>query len=100
MELKDIGLRVLAKSAGANGIQRQPFVNMMMNPGFHKRQGMWRHLVWLMCACIPNCTASHFRSVVFCGHRLENFISHREIPAQLRDSELRTMLRGVNCPDA
>jgi hypothetical protein len=85
MELNDIGM-VLAESAGANGIQGQPFVNMVMNPGFHKRQGMWRHLVWSMCTCIPNCTASHFRGVVFCSHHLENFISHKEILARLNDS--------------
>jgi hypothetical protein len=53
MELNDIGMRVLFESAGANRIQWQPFVNMIMNPGFHKRQGMWRGLVWPMCACIP-----------------------------------------------
>jgi hypothetical protein len=38
-ELKDIGLRVLVKSTGANEIHRQPFVNMVMNPGFHKKAG-------------------------------------------------------------
>jgi len=97
MEPKNIGVRVLAESTGANGIQWQPFVNVIMNPGSHKRQGMWCRVVWPICACIPNCTASHFRSVVFCSDRLENFLSHREILAQLSDSEiLRTRLCGVN----